>query len=324
MSLAETIALNNNFSPLEKGFLKVSSLHEIYYETFGNSEGIPIVVLHGGPGAGCDPSMARFFDLKTWYVVMFDQRGAMRSKPFACMQENTTQDIISDIERLKEHLGISRWACFGGSWGSLLALAYGQAYPESCLGFVLRSIFLGRKKDYSYLLYGMGELFPEAYKEFLLPFSAEEQLDLVSSCYQKIMNPNPEIHLSIAKHYMKWVSHGITPTPNPAIIQSYLDNDKLALSMERAFFHFAKHEFFLTGNQILSNMGKLSHLPSIIIHGCQDFICPRSQAELLHRNWMNSTLWIVENAGHAPIQPEFISAITNAIGLLADQLAASR
>lgn len=314
------ITSNPTPNPIEKGFLKVSNIHELYYETFGNPEGIPIVVLHGGPGAGCNASMARFFDLSTWYVVMFDQRGAMRSKPFACMEENTTQDTLRDIERLKEHLGISQWACFGGSCGSLLALAYGQAYPESCLGFVVRSIFLGRKEDYSHLLYKMGEFFPEAYEEFLRPFSREERLDLISSCYQKIIDPNPEIHLPIAKHYLKWVAHGITPVPNRAIIQSYLENDKLALSMERAFFHFAKHEFFLTENQILSNMDKISHLPAIIIHGQQDFICLQNQAELLHSNWLNSTQWIVENAGHAPIQPEFLLAITNGIELLAKQV----
>lgn len=320
MNLHGDAMTNTTINAHEQGYLKVSDLHEIYYETFGNPEGIPVVVLHGGPGAGCTPAMTRFFDLDTWYVVMLDQRGAMRSKPFACMEENSTQHIIHDLELLRNHLKIDRWACFGGSWGALLAVAYGQSHPDSCLGFVIRSIVLGREQDYLHTLYGMGESFPEAYAAFLAPFSDEEKRDLVSACYDKIIDPDPHVHMQMAKHFLKWVMHGTTPNPDPAVIQSYLENEPMALSMERAFFHFAKHQFFLKENQLLSNMDKISHLPAFIIHGKDDFICKKEQAELLHKNWANSKLWILKDAGHAPVQPHFITAITEAIELLAKDL----
>ena len=147
----------------EEGLLKVSNLHTLFYAVYGNPSGIPVVILHGGPGGGCDDSMAQFFDPNRWNIIMFDQRGAMRSEPFGCLEENSTQHLISDIESLRKHLGIEKWMVFGGSWGSSLGLLYGQEHPDRCIGFVLRGIWFARESDWLHLFYGMGKIFPEAY-----------------------------------------------------------------------------------------------------------------------------------------------------------------
>ena len=259
--------------PREEGYLKVSEIHTLFYANYGNPAGIPVVILHGGPGAGCDDSLSRFFDLSKWYVVMFDQRGAMRSQPFACMEENTPQHSIGDIERLRKHLNIGKWVIFGGSWGSTLAMLYGQAHPERCIGFILRGIFLGRESDYMHLLYGMGKVFPEAYEAFVNYIPMEERNDLLSAYYNRIMDPNPEIHMTAARKFMHFDLVCSTHLPNPEAVLKSLQNESLMLSMTRPFLYYSMHQFFLEPNQILSRMDKISHLPAIIVHGRWDAIC---------------------------------------------------
>ncbi|NGX48111.1 MAG: Proline iminopeptidase [Chlamydiae bacterium] len=299
-------------SPSNEGYLKVSKKHEIFFATYGNPDGIPVIFLHGGPGAGCNDTFSRFFDLNHWYLVMFDQRGAMRSRPYACMEENTTQNHIEDIESLRKHLNISQWVVFGGSWGSVLAILYGQAHASACLGFILRGIFLGREQDYKHLFYKMGEQYPEAYKKFLSYFPVEERDDLIHACYRRIMDPNPEIHMGVARAINKFNSIGLFSPPNPKAIDMLLQNDQLILSMERAFCFYSKNQFFLEENQVLSHMNKIVHLPAIIVHGQKDAICLFEQAQLLHQSWKNSELQIIEEGGHSSEDPLIASALIKA------------
>ena len=285
--------------PREEGFLRVSDKHRLFYAVYGNPKGIPVVVLHGGPGAGCSDSLSRLFDLERWNVVMFDQRGAMRSEPFGCMEENTSQHLIEDIETLRKHLGIEKWAVFGGSWGSALSLLYGQEHPERCLGFVLRGIFLGREQDYLHLFYGMGKIYPEAYDPFVQYIPEEERNDLFSAYYQRIFDPNPEVHLPAARAFGLFDTICSTYLPNPEILKGVMENDKLLLSMGRAFCHYSKNGFFIEPNQILSRMDRIRHIPAIIVHGRWDAICLPEMAYLLYKKWDNSKLWMITTGGHS-------------------------
>jgi len=298
-------------APISEGFLQVSEKHEIYYATYGNPNGVPVVILHGGPGIGCSDEYSRFFDLNYWHVIMFDQRGAMRSKPFACMEENTTQHSVTDIESLRIHLGIQQWVVFGHSWGSCLALIYGQSYPESCLGFILEGTFLGRDKDISFFR-DMGKVSAGAYADFLANIPLEEQNDVPKTCYQRLMDSDPNIHMSMARALMRYQLLNTNNPPSAEIIQKILSDDRFILSFIRAFVHYAIHQCFLQPNQVLENVSKISHLPCIIVHGSLDTVCPLEQSALLHESWQNSELWIIEGAGHSCREPTITNALVEA------------
>lgn len=293
-----------------EGYLPVSERHEIYYATYGNPEGIPVVVLHGGPGAGCSKSLLSLFDLDRYYVVLFDQRGAMRSRPFASMEENTTPHLIADIEQLRHHLGIDRWAVFGGSWGSLLALVYGQAHPEACLGFVLRGIFLGESEEgLKNFLFSEEKQEYSSYRELIAEIAEEERSDLLAAIYQKLLDPDPGVHLRMARSLMR---HYLTVT-SPTLNLKIVENDRFALSLMRAASHYARNNFFLEPGQPLAQMEKIAHLPAILIHGTKDLICPPAQAQLLHKNWPRSELRLVEGGGHEADDPAIAAALAKAL-----------
>ncbi len=306
--------------PREDGYLKVSDLHSIYYAAYGNPEGIPVVVLHGGPGGGCSDAMVESFDLSKWNVVMFDQRGAMRSKPFGCMEENTPQHLVSDIEDLRSHLGIEKWLVFGGSWGSVLALLYGQEHPNRCLGFILRGIWLVRQSDYLHLFYGMGKTFPEAYQEMVSFIPEAERDDLLSAFHRRVFDPDPAVQLSAAKAFMKFDAICASQMPSPKFIEAMLKNDQLVVGVMRAFCHYAKHSFFLEENHILPNMHKIAHLPAILVQGRYDTICPPHMAFSLYQNWPASTLWMIPNGGHTAAEPSMAKALAAATDLFAEKI----
>ncbi len=294
--------------PREEGYLQVSAKHQIFYAVYGNPDGIPVVVLHGGPGLGCSNELSRFFDLTRWNVIMFDQRGAMRSRPFACMEENTTEYSISDIEALREHLKIPRWVVFGGSWGSCLGLLYGQKHPQACLGFILRGIFLGREEDITFFK-NMGKASPSTYLELLSHLEEEERKDLPLACYQRIMNPDSNVHMDIARALMRYQ---MMNSSDSSQMEEVLQNDQFVLSFMRSFLHYAVHLCFLEPNQILSQMERIHHLPAIIVHGSSDAICATEQAILLHSYWKRSELWIIEGAGHSWDEPKIANALVRA------------
>lgn len=299
-------------SPNSEAYLPVSKQHQLYYATYGNPKGIPVVVLHGGPGGGCSDTMARNFDLDKWHVIMFDQRGAKKSIPLASMDENTSQLLVEDIEKLREHLGIEKWLVFGGSWGSTLSLLYGQEHPDRCLGFVLRGVFLAREQDFLHLIYGMGKVFPEAYQEFIDYLPVEERGDVLSAYYKRVMDPNPAVHMPAARAFMVFDAICATHLPSEENIQEVLTNDTLTLGIGRAFLYYAAHRFFLEHDQILQNMHKISHLPAIIVHGRWDAICLPEEAYTLHRNWEKSLLWMVPDGGHSSGDPTISKALSEA------------
>lgn len=300
-------------SPRQQGYLQVSDKHQIFYALYGDPAGIPVVVLHGGPGMGCSDKPSPIFDLHRFNVVMFDQRGAMRSKPFACMEDNTTQLLIEDIEKLRRFLNIKKWVVFGGSWGSLLGILYGEAHPDACIGFVLSGIFLGREEDV--------QLFREkgkAYQEFISLFSEADQQDLLAASYQKVMNPDPKINLPIARAFFRYIMLSSIYTKNPARVESLLEDDQLALSMSRAAIFYAQHRLFLAPNQVLSQIDRVSHLPAIVIQGADDLNCPPEQAKLLHQHWKNSQLRLVEGSGHSSDDSAMTTALSNAFKFFAN------
>ncbi len=266
--------------PNTQGYLQVSEKHQIYYETYGNSAGTPVVILHGGPGAGCKKEYTQFFDLSAWHVVMFDQRGAMRSIPFASMEENTPEHSIADIEALRKHLNITKWAVFGNSWGSCLALLYGQAHPGACLGFFLEGTFLGREQDIGIFDELKGKLAIE---------------DLPRVCHTQLMDPNPDVHMAMAKEIMRCL------IPDPAILEKI--DDRYMLSVTRAIIHYAYHKCFLKPNAVIDNMHKINHIPGFIVHGSLDTVNLPRQAHTLHENWKSSQLFIVDGAGHSCFEP---------------------
>ena len=288
------------FDPHLSGLLEVGHGHQIYYEVSGNPQGQPVLFVHGGPGAGTQPLYRRFFDPKRWRIVLFDQRGCGHSTPAACIDHNTTPDLVSDMEQLRQHLNIHRWLLFGGSWGSTLALAYGQAHPDRVTGFILRGIFLCRPAEIQWFLYGMGQFFPEIWQRFRDHLPAAEQTDLLTHYSRRLNHPDPTIHLPAALawyHYEEACAH-LLPSPGGSA-----PSPAQVLALARLECHYMRHNGFLKPNQLLQNMHRISHLPAIIVQGRYDVICPPVSAFELADNWPGAQLQMVGNAGHSSHEP---------------------
>jgi len=298
----DDLELYPSYTPYSESFLQVSPLHKIWYGEFGNPEGMPIVVLHGGPGAGCSASWSSYFDPSFYRIIMFDQRGAGRSTPLAEMEGNTSQKSVQDIEALRKHLGIDQWLVFGGSWGSTLALFYGQIHPERVLGFVLRGVFLGRPEGYKHLFYGMKSTFPEAWDEMVSIIPEEERADLITAFHKRVMNPNPEVHLAAARAFVRYDMTCGTLLPNPEFVEKNVQNDQLTLSLGRAFIHYSANRFFFSPNQLVDHLDTIKQIPCIIVQGRYDIICPPKDAYELYRSLDDVDLWITQ-AGHFSSEP---------------------
>lgn len=315
------------FPPIEpnrSGLLRLDGLHSMYWEESGNPRGLPVLFLHGGPGAGCTPAYRRFFDPYAYRIVLFDQRGSGRSTPLAETRENTTQHLIADIERLREYLGIQRWLLFGGSWGSTLALAYGEAHPERALGFVLRGVFLGTRREVDWFLYCMGTVFPEAAREFQALIPPEEHGDLLTAYYRRLMHPDPEIHLPAARAWSRYESACSTLRGN-AVGSAALAAaaDRSALSLARIEAHYFIHDMFLDDDQLMRDLDRVRHLPATIVQGRYDMICPMVTADELARAWPGARLVTVEDAGHSAMEPGIRAALVQATEMMKRQLAVS-
>lgn len=298
---------------LEEGYLRVSSVHVLYYATYGNRTGTPVIVLHGGPGAGCQEAFLRVFDPDCYFIIMFDQRGSMRSSPLGCIEENTPQYSIEDIETLRNHFGIKQWVIFGGSWGAALAILYGQKYPEICLGFVLRGIFLGRQSDYLHIIYGMGRIFPEAYESFVQFIPEKDRSNLLTAYYQRVMDPNLNVCMPAARKFMEFDLTCGSHIPDATKVEQFLQKGDFVLGVSRLFLHYSIHNFFLENNQILANMHRISHLPAIIVHGRWDIVCLPEAAYLLYKHWGNSALWFVSSGGHSSNDPAITTSLAAAM-----------
>jgi proline iminopeptidase len=279
--------------------LRVSDHHELYIEESGNPDGVPVVFLHGGPGASCEPVHRRYFDPEQYRIILFDQRGSGKSRPHASLEDNTTPRLIEDLEKIREHLKVDKWVVFGGSWGSTLALAYAEAHAERVLGLVLRGIFLCRKQDIHWFYQnGTSRLFPDAWKEFISPIPPAERGDLVAAYYKRLTSDNELERMAAAKAWSIWEGSTATLRSNHRVLD-YFSDPHIALSIARIECHYFINNCFMTENQLLENIHKIEHIPGFIVHGRYDVICPVDQAYELDHHWTESTLKIIPDAGHA-------------------------
>lgn len=274
---------------------------------------MPVVFLHGGPGAGSAPAHRRFFDPGHYRIVLFDQRGAGRSTPAAATHANTTRHLVDDMEALRAHLGIARWLVFGGSWGATLALAYGIRHPERCAGFVLRGVFLGRDHEIDWFLHGMGRFFPEAAHAFAEAVPADERHNLLAAYHARLVDPDPARHLPAARAWAAYETACSTLLPAPAGGSAApVLGDAQSLSLARLSAHYFRHRLFLADSPLLDRVTAIRHRPCVIVNGRYDVVCPVAAAEALHCAWPGSTFEVVPDAGHSAFEPGIAAALVAA------------
>lgn len=310
------------FSPIEpfaEGMFDVGDGHSIYWEVSGNPAGIPVVFVHGGPGAGTQPAFRRFFDPRVWKIVLFDQRGCGNSRPLAKIEHNSTQHLIADMEALRVMLGIDKWLLFGGSWGSTLALAYGEAHPDRALGFVLRGVFLFRSWEVDWFLNGMGHFFPETSNRFHEFLPQSERETLLKSYYARLVSNDPDVHLPAARIWCAYEEGCARLVPRG----SFNDMASRAnLAMARVECHYMVHDGFFRDNQLLEDLPLIQSLPCTIVQGRYDVICPPKTADEVARNWPGSKLVIIPEAGHSALEPGTRQALVDAVEEMRIQLEA--
>ena len=310
------------FPPLEPfnfGFMEKDN-HRIYYEQCGNPDGKPAVFLHGGPGGGGSTQVRRFFDPGKYHVVIFDQRGCGRSLPHGCLENNTTWDLVEDIENLKVKLGIKQWLVFGGSWGSTLALAYSQTYPDSVSEMVLRGIFMLRKKELDWFYqYGASNIFPEAWQKFIEPIEHNERDDLMAAYHKIFLSNNEEKKLNAAIAWSRWEGSTSSLSYNPDIANSFSD-PKFALAFALIENHYFVNKGFLEHeNQLIeSGINIIRDIPTVIVQGRYDIVCPISTAWELSQNWPEAELIVAPSSGHTAFELEITHELIKATNTFAD------
>lgn len=292
--------------PYNWGYLRVSPVHELYYEESGNPNGKPVVFLHGGPGGGTDAKMRQFFDPKRYRIVLFDQRGSGKSRPSANLEDNTTWHLVADIETLREHLQIDRWQVFGGSWGSTLAIAYAERHPERCTELILRGIFLLRRSELDWFYQnpaGAASLFPDLWEEYLKPLSAEERKDCMQSYYRRLTSDNRDTLLEAARAWSIWEGALAYMKFNQNYVKQFAD-PKFAAAFARIECHYFVNGGFLDREtQLLDEVPNIRHIPAVIVQGRFDVVCPVRSAWDLHKAWPEADLRIVPDAGHSAFEP---------------------
>jgi proline iminopeptidase len=304
--------IHPHIEPHASGLLEVSATHRIYWEECGNPAGIPVVFLHGGPGAGASPAHRRFFDPAAFRIVILDQRGAGRSLPHGDITDNTTQHLIADIETLRRARGIGRWIVFGGSWGSTLALAYAQAHPEQVRALVLRGIFMSRESELDWFLYGMRHVFPEAWRAFSGFLPPAERDDLLASYHRRLVDPDPRIHLPAAHAWSTYEGACSTLLPSPETLASFADDQK-ALGLARIEAHYFVHRCFLGEGELLAGVDRIRTIPTTIVQGRYDMVCPIMSADDLARVWPEAHYVVVPDAGHSAMEPGIRTALVAAM-----------
>jgi proline iminopeptidase len=298
--------------------LPLDATHVMYWEQSGNPRGVPVLFLHGGPGAGASPTHRRFFDPAFYRIVVFDQRGSGRSTPLGELTANTTAHLVADIERLRRLLEVDAWLVFGGSWGSTLALAYGEAHPERCLGFILRGIFLCRQNEIDWFLYGMRTVFPEAWREFAEFVPAAERGDLLAGYYRRLIDPDPAVHMPAARVWSRYEGACSTLLPNVEATANFAD-DRVALGLARMEAHYFVNRIFMPENALLENVGRLRRHPTTIVQGRYDMVCPIMTADDLARAWPEARYLIVPDAGHSALEPGVRAALVAAAERFKDE-----
>jgi proline iminopeptidase len=290
--------------PFRTGRLPVSDLHELYFEESGNPEGTPVVFLHGGPGGGTDPEQRRFFDPTAYRIVLFDQRGSGKSVPHASLEQNTTWDLVDDIDRLRVHLDIERWVVFGGSWGSTLALAYAEHHPDRVRALVVRGIFMLRPHEIHWFYQeGASFIFPDAWEAYVDPIAEDERNDLVRAYYRRLTGADPEARSKAALAWSAWEMTTNRLVPDPELIARYED-PTAADALARIECHYMVNRgFFREPDELLAGIDAIRHVPAVIVQGRYDLVCPMTTAWDLHRRWPEAAFEIVADAGHSPLEP---------------------
>jgi proline iminopeptidase len=299
--------------PFRTGRLRVSELHEIYFEESGNPNGKPAVFVHGGPGGGTDPKMRRFFDPSAYRIVLFDQRGCGKSTPHAELRENGTWDLVADMEKLREHLGIEKWLVFGGSWGSTLALAYAETHPARVTELVLRGIFLLRKREIDWFYQeGASHLYADAWEDYVAEIPEAERDDLLHAYHRRLTSDDPAVRLSAARAWSTWEGRTSYLIPDPALIAKS-GGEEFALAFARIECHyFVNKGFFETDAWLLENVREIRQIPAVIVQGRYDVVCPMESAWALHRAFPEADLKLVPDAGHAAMEPGITHELVSA------------
>jgi proline iminopeptidase len=299
--------------PFKTEFLKASTLHEIYLEQSGKPDGQPILFLHGGPGGGTDPKHRRFFDPAHYRIILLDQRGCGKSKPTAELEENSTWELVHDLELVRKHLGFRDWILFGGSWGSTLALAYSVKHPSRVRGLILRGIFLCRKEEINWFYQeGASKIFPDLWEQYLAPIPESQRGDLIAAYHQQLTGSDKSVQLNAARAWSKWEGATSRLLPSESMVASF-DDPKHALEFARIENHyFVNKAFFETDNFLLENAGNIRHIPGVIIHGRYDVVCPVKNAWDLKSAWPEAQLHIIPDAGHSAFEEGIQSALVDA------------
>ena len=297
--------------PYQSGALRVDELHTLYWEQCGNPAGVPVLFLHGGPGAGASPTHRRFFDPGHYRIVICDQRGAGRSRPLGEVRNNTTDLLIADLEQLRVFLGIGRWHLFGGSWGSTLALAYAQSHPERCVSLILRGIFLMQRSEIDWFLYEMGTVYPEAAAAFTGFLPAAERGDLLEAYWRRLTDPDPMVHLPAARAWSIYEGACSSLLPNPDLITA-ASEDTHALGLARIEAHYFRNNLFEPESRLLDQLPRIRHIPAVIVQGRYDIVCPIVTADRLRRAWPEARYRVVPDAGHSAMEPGIRAALVYA------------
>lgn len=299
--------------PYDSGYFAVGDGHEIYFEQSGNPRGKPAVFVHGGPGGGGDVNARRFFDPAGYRIVVFDQRGAGRSRPHASLEANTTWHLVADMEVLRRNLGIDRWLVFGGSWGSTLALAYAETHPAAVSELVLRGIFLLRRAELQWFYqHGTSMLFPELWQEFLAPIPHDERHDLLTAYHRRLLGDDAIARLTAARAWAMWEGATSSLWPNAARVEQF-GSPEFALAFARIEAHyFVNRGFFTHENQLLDGVEAIRHIPAVIVQGRYDVVCPIDTAWKLHERWPEADFRVVVDAGHSAYEPGITSELVAA------------
>ena len=286
--------------PYNQFDLKVSDLHTNHVEESGNINGKPVIFLHGGPGGGIEPVYRQYFDPEKWRIIIFDQRGCGQSTPHAELQENTTWDLIADIEKIRQHLEIDKWVVFGGSWGSTLSLSYAITHPDRCKALVLRGIFMIRKKEINWFYQdGTSNIYPDAWEHYLRPIPEDERHDLVAAYYKRLTSNDDSVRIEAAKAWSIWEASTSKLIQSEESIHAFEDA-KVAEAFARIECHyFTNRGFFDTDEWLLENVDKIRHIPTVIVQGRYDVVCPMISAWELHRAFPEADFEIVQDAGHS-------------------------
>ncbi|KAF0191971.1 MAG: proline iminopeptidase [Gammaproteobacteria bacterium] len=310
-----------SIKPYVKHSFAVDAPHILAIDECGNPAGLPVLFIHGGPGAGCEAYHRRFFDPNRYRIILFDQRGCGRSTPHAELRSNNTQSLVSDIEAIRIYLDIERWVLFGGSWGSTLGLVYAQTYPERVLALALRGIFLCRAHEIHWFYQeGASHLYPDYWEDFVKPIPEDERGNLVKAYYKRLSGTDELARMACAKAWSIWEGRLSTLQPKKTVIGHFSD-PFTAVSLARIECHYFMNESFLAPNQILDNAALIADIPGVIVHGRYDVVCPLKSAWELHRAWPKSELKIIPDAGHSATEPGIIDALVRATNQFADQFA---